>query len=353
MTAVGPRILSVAQAVPPHFVEQDTLLAAFRELWGEKHFNLDRLEQLHRAVRVGGRHLALPLERYRALESFSARNDAWTTAAVEVGGRAVERALAAADIAPTQVDHFYFVTVTGIATPSIDARLVVPLGLRTDVKRVPIFGLGCVAGAAGLARVADLLRGAPGEVAVLLAVELCSLTLQREDLSIPNIIASGLFGDGAAAAVLDGGARTRGPRIVATRSVFYPGTERVMGWDMVDSGFKVVLSPGVPQLVRERLRADVDSFLGDRGLRREDIAHFVCHTGGPRVLEAFEEALEVPRAAMQRSWDSLQTAGNLSSASVLFVLADLIASDEPRPGDRGLLLAMGPGFCSELVLLEW
>ena len=353
MTAAGPRILSAATAVPPNFVDQDTLLSAFRELWGQRHFNLDRLEQLHRAVRVGGRHLALPLAEYRALESFAARNAAWTRAAVEVGGRAVRSALLAADLSPSHVDHLWFVTVTGIATPSIDARLVEPLGLRADVKRVPVFGLGCVAGAAGLARAADVLRGAPGEVAVLLAVELCSLTLQREDLSIPNIIASGLFGDGAAAAVLDGGARGRGPRVVATRSVFYPGTERVMGWDVVDSGFKVVLSPGVPQLVREKLRSDVDSFLGGHGLRRSDIAHFVCHTGGPRVLEAFEEALEVPRSAMQRSWDSLQRAGNLSSASVLFVLADLLASGETRPGDRGLLLAMGPGFCSELVLLEW
>jgi alkylresorcinol/alkylpyrone synthase len=349
----APRILSAAQALPPHFADQDTLLAAFRELWGQKHFNVERLEQLHRAVRVGGRHLALPLEEYRALESFAARNAAWTRAAAEIGARAVESALRAADVAPAQVDHLFFVTVTGIATPSIDARLVEPLGLRSDVKRVPIFGLGCVAGAAGLARAADVLRGAPGEVAVLLAVELCSLTLQREDLSVPNIIASGLFGDGAAAAVLDGGARGRGPRIAATRSVFYPGTERVMGWDVVDSGFKVVLSPGVPQLVRERLRGDVDAFLGQRGLRRADIAHFICHTGGPRVLEAFEEAMEVPREAMRRSWESLQQAGNLSSASVLFVLSDLLASGEARPGDRGLLLAMGPGFCSELVLLEW
>jgi len=188
---------------------------------------------------------------------------------------------------------------------------------------------------------------------VLLAVELCSLTLQREDLSIQNLIASGLFGDGAAAAVLDGGARERGPHIVATRSIFYPGTERVMGWDIVDSGFKVVLSPQVPQLVRERLRGDVDSFLREQGLRRADIAHFVCHCGGPKVLEAFEEALEVPRAALQLSWESLRSAGNLSSASVLFVLADLLASGAARPGERGLLIAMGPGFCSELVLLEW
>jgi alkylresorcinol/alkylpyrone synthase len=351
--ATGPRILSVAQALPPHYVDQDKLLATFRELWGEKHFNLERLEQLHRAVRVGGRHLALPLEEYRGLESFAARNNAWTDAAVAIGADAVRAALLAADMAPAQVDHLYFVTVTGIATPSIDARILERLGLRPDVKRLPIFGLGCVAGAAGLARVADVLRGAPGEGAVLLAVELCSLTLQREDLSVPNIIASGLFGDGAAAAVLDGGARGRGPRIVATRSVFYPGTERVMGWDVVDSGFKVVLSPTVPDLVREKLRSDVDSFLGAHGLLRSDISHWVCHTGGPKVLEAVEQALELPRAAMQRSWDSLQLVGNLSSASVLFVLSDLLASGEPRPGDKGLLLAMGPGFCSELVLLEW
>jgi alkylresorcinol/alkylpyrone synthase len=352
-SAAGARILSVARALPPHFVDQETLLAAFRTLWGEKHFNLDRLEQLHRAVRVGGRHLALPLEEYRGLETFSARNAAWTRVAVDLGAETIRAALLAADVTPAQVDHLYFVTVTGIATPSIDGRLVDRLGLRPDVKRIPIFGLGCVAGAAGLARVADVLRGGRNEVAVLLAVELCSLTLQRDDLSIQNIVASGLFGDGAAAAVIDGGARSRGPRIVATRSVFYPGTERAMGWDVVDSGFKVVLSPAVPQLVRDRLRSDVDEFLGAQGLRRTDLAHFVCHTGGPRVLEAVEDALEISRAAMQRSWDSLQSVGNLSSASVLFVLSELLASGEARPGDRGLLLAMGPGFCSEMVLLEW
>jgi alkylresorcinol/alkylpyrone synthase len=347
------RLLTAQTALPDNYVDQETLLAAFREHWGKKHFNLERLEQLHRAVRVGGRHLALPLAEYPALESFAARNAAWTRAATLVGERAVRNALLAADLAPAQVDHLFFVTVTGIATPSIDARLVEPLGLRDSVKRVPIFGLGCVAGAAGISRAHDVLRAAPGETAVLLAVELCSLTLQREDLSIPNIIASGLFGDGAAAVVLEGGARGRGPRIVATRSIFYPGTERVMGWDIVDSGFKVVLSPAVPQLVRERLRGDVDAFLAEQGLSRASIRHFICHPGGPKVLEAVEEALELPRTALQRSWDSLQTAGNLSSASVLFVLSDLLASGEPQPGDYGLLSAMGPGFCSELVLLQW
>jgi alkylresorcinol/alkylpyrone synthase len=348
-----PRLIAAQTALPKNFAGQDELLAAFRALWGQKHFNLDRLEHLHRAVRVGGRHLALPLSEYEKLTSFAARNDAWIRCATELGAEALQKALNAADVAPSQIDHLYFVTVTGIATPSIDARLVGRIGLRSDVKRLPIFGLGCVAGAAGLARASDVLRGRPGEVSALLAVELCSLTLQREDLSIPNIIASGLFGDGAAAVILDGGARRRGPRIRATRSVFYPDTERVMGWDVVDSGFKVVLSPQVPQLVRERLRADVDSFLAAEGLSRKDVQHFVAHTGGPKVLEAFEEALEVPREKLSRSWQSLQEVGNLSSASVLFVLADLLASGEARPGDKGLVVAMGPGFCSELVLVEW
>jgi alkylresorcinol/alkylpyrone synthase len=246
------------------------------------------------------------------------------------------------------------VTVTGLATPSIDARLVNRMGLRADVKRVPIFGLGCVAGAAGVARAADAVRAFPGQIAALLAVELCSLTLQREDLSVANIIASGLFGDGAAAVLVGGGERAaQGPRIVATRSVFYPETERVMGWDIVDSGFKVVLSPEVPQLVRARVQGDVDSFLASQGLSRRDVHHWICHSGGPRVLEAFEEALELPRAALQRTWDSLHEVGNLSSASVLFVLRDLLESREAKPGDFGLLIAMGPGFCSELVLLRW
>ena len=348
------RILAGAQALPPHYVDQETLLAAFRTLWGQKHFNLDRLEQLHRAVRVGGRNLALPLEEYAGLESFAARNAAWTRAAVEVGADAVQKALLKADVAPAQVDHLFFVTVTGIATPSIDARLINRLGLRPDLKRTPIFGLGCVAGAAGIARAADYLRGFPGQTAALLSVELCSLTLQREDLSIANIIASGLFGDGAAAVVLGGGAgRAEGPRVLATRSVFYPDTERVMGWDVVDSGFKVILSAGVPALVQARIRGDVDSFLAAQGVARGDIRHWICHSGGPKVLEAFESALDLPREALRRTWESLQSVGNLSSASVLFVLDDLLGERSAKASELGLLLAMGPGFCSELVLLQW
>jgi alkylresorcinol/alkylpyrone synthase len=355
---LNPRVLSTGRALPPHFADQETLLAEFRALWGRRHFNLDRLEQLHRSVRVGGRHLALPLADYSKLTTFAQRNDAWISAAVDIGEAALRNALDRAQLAPEAIDNLMFVTVTGIATPSIDARLINRMGLRTDVKRTPIFGLGCVAGAAGLARASDILRGFPKGISALLAVELCSLTLQRDDLSVANIIASGLFGDGAAAVIIGGGDRAqtgsqRGPEIVATRSVFYPDTERVMGWDVVDSGFKVVLSPEVPTLVKARIAGDVDAFLSANALSRSDIKHWVCHSGGPKVLEAFEAALELPKTALARSWSSLQSVGNLSSASVLFVFDELLQSGEVKAGELGLLLAMGPGFCSELVLLRW
>jgi len=235
------------------------------------------------------------------------------------------------------------------------------MGLPARLKRVPIFGLGCVAGAAGIARAADYVRGFPDEVAVLLSVELCSLTLQREDLSIPNLIASGLFGDGAAAAIVVGEERARrlggeiaaAPEVVATRSIFYPDSERVMGWDISERGFQIVLSADVPRVVDEHLRADVDLFLADQGLTRRDIASWVAHPGGPKVLEAMERAIEAPKGALELTWRSLAQVGNLSSTSVLLVLRDTLAERRPPAGSLGLLLALGPGFCSELVLLRW
>jgi alkylresorcinol/alkylpyrone synthase len=350
----SPGILSVGRSLPKHYADQDALLATLRRLWVKEHFNPTRVDDLHRAVKVAGRYLALPLEEYDRLETFQQHNDAWIRVALELGEEAAREAIARAGLTPADIDHIFFVTVTGLAVPSIDARLVGRLGLRTDVKRTPIFGLGCVAGAAGIARASDYLRAFPNQTALLLSTELCSLTLQRGDLSIANLIASGLFGDGAAAVVLGGSERMKsGPRIEATRSVFYPDTERVMGWDIVDTGFKIVLSAGVPEIVYKHVGGDVDSFLAAQGLDRSRIKHFIAHTGGPKVLQAFAEALSLPQRALKRSWDSLERTGNLSSASVLFVLRDLLDSGEAQRRDLGLMLAMGPGFCSELLLLQW
>src|SRR5512144_1475070 len=351
-----PAILSVGRALPPHYVDQETLIAALSAYWGAKHFNVERLADLHRAARVGGRHLALPLSEYPGLDSFRKCNDAFIRVGLEVGEAAVRDALRRAGLEPRDVDHLFFVTVTGISTPSLDAKLMNRLGLKPSVKRTPIFGLGCQAGASGIARASDALRAFPGDVAVMLSVELCSLTLQRADASVTNLVATGLFGDGAAAVVMAGGARANGaraPRIEATRSVFYPDTEWVMGWDVVDTGFKVVLSAKVPEVIESRIGGDVDAFLGAHGLARRDVRHWVAHTGGPKVLEAFRRGLDLPQEAIARSWRSLREVGNLSSASVLFVLGDLLDAGEAREGDVGLLAAMGPGFSAELVLLRW
>jgi alkylresorcinol/alkylpyrone synthase len=244
--------------------------------------------------------------------------------------------------------------VTGVAAPSLDARLMNRLSLPRRVKRLPVFGLGCVAGAAGIARAADYVKAYPRDVMVLLSVELCSLTLQRQDLSVANLISSGLFGDGAAAVVVVGGERAAaGPRVRASRSVFYPDSEHVMGWDISERGFQVVLSPGVPEVVRQNLCQDVDGFLAEHGLTRQDISSWVAHPGGPKVLEAMQESLALPEGALDVTWRSLREVGNLSSTSVLLVLAETMEKHRPAAGSPVLLLALGPGFCCELVLLEW
>ena len=347
-----PRIAATATALPAHYASQNEILAALRDYWGAAHFNVDRLEDLHRSTQVMGRYLALPLAEYPALDSFAKRNDAWIRVATDLAEQVATDALRTAGLEPADIDHLFFVSTTGIATPGIDARLVNRLSFRPNVRRTPLFGLGCVAGAAGIARAADYLRAFPDQRALLISVELCSLTMQHADTSMANVIASGLFGDGAAAVILsaDDGP---GPRVVASDAVFYPDTEHIMGWDVIDSGFKLVLSPQIPAMAREHVGGDLDRFLATHGLTRHDVTQWVAHTGGPKVLEAFQEALELPAGALDRSWKSLRAVGNLSSASVLFVLDDLLRSGTARPGDRGALLAMGPGFCTEMALLQW
>lgn len=352
----SPVLRSIGRALPEHYFRQEVLTQALADEWKLTGETRARFERFHRAVGVRGRHLALPMARYRDIDSFAKANDAWIDAGSDLGTAAVQAALAQADVAATEVDHLFFTTVTGVASPGIDAKFINRLNMRSDIKRTPLFGLGCVGGAAGLARAADYLRAFPAHTVLLVSVEICSLTLQLHDRSTANMIASGLFADGAAAVVLVGGARAIGspaPRILASRSVFFHDTEDLMGWEIRDSGFQVLLAAGVPHLVRTRLRAGVDAFLQAQGLGRNDIRHWIAHTGGPKVLQAMESSLELPADALARSWASLATIGNLSSASVLFVAGDLLDSQIAQPGEYGLLLSMGPGFCGELVLLQW
>lgn len=350
------RIAAVHGVLAPHRYAQGEITDLVARMCLPPDANRLLLDRLHLSARVDFRHMALPLEGYAGLNGFGAVNDVFIDTAVRLGAEAVEGALGAAGLSPDEVDLLMFTSVTGIAAPSVDARLIEPLGLRPDVRRLPVFGLGCVAGAAGTARLHDFLRGRPDGVAVLLSVELCSLTFQRADQSTANLVASGLFGDGAAALVMCGTDRwgdRPGPTVVATRSHLYPRTERVMGWDISGDGFRVVLDPGVPDVVRQYLAADVDGLLAEHGLTRGDVTAWVSHPGGPKVLHAVAETLELPPDALGVTWRSLAAVGNLSSASVLHVLRDTLAQDPPPAGTPGVLLAMGPGFCCELVLLRW
>ena len=351
-------VLSAVRGVlPPHRYAQDEITEMFCDLVPDPG-RAALVHRLHASAQVRTRYLIRPLDEYPRLADFGAANDIFIDGAVRLGADAIAGALDEAGLQPDDVDAVFFTTVTGVAAPSVEARIAGQIGFRPDVKRVPMFGLGCVAGAAGIARVHDYLKGAPDDVAVLLSVELCSLTLQRTDNSTANLVASGLFGDGAAAVVAVGDRRadrmgtSGGALVLDSRSHLYPHTERTMGWDVTSSGLKIVLAADVPTLIHTHLGGDVREFLGAHNLRTTDIATWVSHPGGPKVIEAIQQALDLPPDALELTWRSLAEVGNLSSSSVLHVLRDTLHKGTPA-GEPGLLMAMGPGFCSELVLLRW
>lgn len=348
------RIIGAASAFPKHYYPQRVLTEALSTHWADRLPNAAMLRRLHANAAVEGRYLARPIRDYYSMRTFGDFNDTWIEMAEQLGGQALCRAMTQADISRGEIGALFFVSVTGVASPSIDARLINRLKLAPDTKRIPIFGLGCVAGAAGIARAADYVKAYPAQVAALISVELCSLTLQSEDLTVANLISSGLFGDGAAAVLVAGSDFEQpGPEIIDTRSRLYTDTEDVMGWKISEKGFQIVLSPDVPKVIREHLREDVDDLLAAHQLSRSDIGAWVLHTGGPKVLEATEDALGVERSALETSWDCLRRTGNLSSASVLCVLEQFMTRKRPDPGTWSVLAAMGPGFCSELVLMRW
>jgi alkylresorcinol/alkylpyrone synthase len=362
--AKAPLIAGVARAMPAHQFSQEALTAELREYWGNRLQEPARLERLHARLGVDTRYVAFPIERYYQFASWGEMNAAWLEVAEEVGVRAIDAALDRAGMTRDDLNALFVVSITGIASPSLDARLINRMRLRPDIKRTPIFGIGCAGGAVGLTRAADYTLAYAGHTAAILAVEICSLTIQRDDLSTANIIAAGLFGDGAAAAVVAGGemmanrpTRSRdaspGPRVLASRSVFYPDSEDIMGWDISEKGFKIVLSARLPEMIREVLAADVDAFLAEHALRRGDIGSWVIHMGGPKVLDAIQDTLGLRDQDVERSWDCLRRFGNLSSASILLVLEDAMMNRRPAPGTLGMLLAMGPGFCSEMLLVRW
>jgi alkylresorcinol/alkylpyrone synthase len=363
-------VVAVEPVLPENVYAQEAVTDVVGPLVAPDPARTALLRRLHASAGVDHRHLVLPLGEYADLHSLGATNAVFIREGVELAERACRRALAAAGLRPEDVDHVFATSVTGVAAPSLDVLLSERLGLRSDVRRTPSFGLGCAGGAGGLARVHDHLLGRPRDVSLLVSVELCSLTLQHGDDSVANMVASGLFGDGAAAVVVVGamhplalapsagapggraGRRRRTATVVDTRSRLYPGTTGALGWEVRDTGFAIVLSAGLPGLLRAHLLADVKGLLVEHDLTPADVPTWVVHAGGPRVIDAVRDALGLAEDAVRESRASLACSGNLSSASVLDVLARTLARSDAPPGSPAVLMAFGPGVSCELVLLN-
>jgi alkylresorcinol/alkylpyrone synthase len=351
------RIAAVRSALPPHRYRQADITQMIAELSVADSSRRLLMERLHANAGVEFRHTVLPLAQYGDLGGIGPTNDLYIEHATALGERALRSALDAAGLAPADVDLLIVTSVTGVAVPSLDARIIPRLGLRSDIKRLPIFGLGCVAGATGLARLHDYLLGWPGHTAALLAVELCSLTVPLTETTTPDLVVSGLFGDGAVALVAGGEqtaiAAAAGPRVIASRGELYPDTADVLGWRLGSDGFRIVLTAELADVVERQLAADVKAFLAERGLAAEDIATWICHPGGPKVIDAVQQSLGLPDSAVAVSRRSLAAVGNMSSASVLHVLQETIATRRPPAGSFGLLIGLGPGVSVELILFQW
>ena len=351
-------IVSATTGFPEHYYPQTTLLTAAQEEWMRKRESiLKPLEQFYTNVKVKGRYLAWPLERYKKPTTFEERNYAYIETALELGEQTICALLDHVQMSPQEIDQLTTISTTGIAVPALDARLMNRIPFSRGMKRLPLFGLGCLGGAAGIARTADYLQGHPNEAMILFAVELCSLTIQRDDLSMANLVASGLFGDGAAAVLMVGDDHPRAepgmPRVIDSQSHFFPETEHIMGWDVTNSGFKVLLSADIAGLAHSEVRPIMEAFLRKHELTIAGIDHWLVHPGGPKVIQALEDGLDLPDQALTLSWETLAEAGNISSASVLVILDKFMKRTQPKPGEYGVLMAMGPAFSAEMVLLQW
>jgi alkylresorcinol/alkylpyrone synthase len=348
-----PHILSVATASPPHRIDQATIRREFSRLCaGIPH--VERLMPVFDRSGVEARRLIHQPEWYLKERSWEERNREYQERALELAERAARASLEQAGVAADDIDHIYFVSTTGLATPSLDALIAGRLGMRHTARRSPLFGLGCAAGAGALSRAADVLAAKPRERALVVSVEICSLVFSKEAKTPTDLIGVALFGDGAAAAVLAGDeAGSTGVRITGTETRMFPDAKHLMGWDFTSDGMRLILARDIPEVVRDRIAPVVSEFVARHGYAVNALDHHVLHPGGPKVMSTYRSSFDLPDEALQIARSCMREYGNLSSAAVLFMLSDLMASGRAKPGDTGLMLALGPGFGAEMLVLAW
>ncbi len=368
-----PVIRSVATALPPHTLAQNHIRDLARAHFAPAFPEVERYMSVFRHAQIDTRHFVAPLEWFTSPRSFKECNDLFIASATALGEDAARRCLAAAGCAPSDVDHLLWVSTTGMAAPSPDAMLINRLGMHQHTRRTPIWGLGCAGGVAGLARAYEYTLAFPDQRVLLISAELCSVTFQWNDRSKRNLIASSLFADGVAAVLVEGdetggqgiGGRRQGgvpapipdppapiPRILGTQSTIWPDTIDIMGWDMVDTGMQVVFSSRIPQIVRTLMHENVSEFLAQHGLTIDDIDHWILHPGGAKVISAYESALAIDHERLAHTRAVLRECGNMSSATVFFVLEAFLRAGAPGPGEYGVLAVLGPGFSCELALIR-
>jgi len=345
-----PRIASIATAVPPHRLDQSNVVARVEQLFGRSP-DFERLISVYANSGIECRYSVMPFEWFDTAHGWRDRNSAYLAGALDLVEAAAGRALDRAGVGLDEVGAIVTVSTTGIATPSLDAQLMERMRLPRHLERLPIFGLGCAGGALGLARAASMARTMPKKAVLLLVVELCTLQFRRDDLSRANIVATALFGDGAAAAVLRCG--EAGPAIVAAGEHTWPRSLDIMGWDVAEDGLKAIFSRDIPRLVMNELGAVVRDFLGRHGLSLADIDRFVCHPGGPKVIDAYEAIFGAGFAGAAEARRSLAEYGNMSAASVMFVLERMLAGARAagEPFGQAMLTALGPGFSAGFAVV--
>jgi len=345
-------IAATATAVPPHTITREAVKYYIGKVFDIPERRLEAMMSIVDNANVQKRHSIFPVEYIVEPRPLSQTNNEYIEHAIKLGREATVKCLERAGLKPQDIDLIITVSCTGFMIPSLDAHLIELLGFRSDVRRMPFTELGCAAGAMALSRAADFIQAYPGRNVLILAVELPTLTFQRKDISQANLISSILFGDGAAAVVVTGKPNS-GPKILSTETYTFPNSLGAMGFDLRDSGFHILLSKDVPEMIGNKMRELVDCFFKRRGLTQDDIKGWILHPGGSRLLSNIEEALGLTKEDTQPSWDILGNVGNLSSATILFILQEWLEKRPLEPGDLAFAGAFGPGFSAEFLLLQW